>query len=253
MLDTTFATSIEQDSFIVSAVYDFSTVGPGKFTFDPVPRFRIIGLNDTIEANTARSVSITITDDVSKRGLNLEKRATSQCGDDHKRAFIGYSYLEAQFMASDASTYIRVYGGDNQLYKDYFGLNYIGDIAAKFDTIANEREPTRLISCLDTLNKCSTGRFAYPDLRTKNIYYCNDFYTLSTRDSLCKAVDNDIPNTVGGVTIAQLALVLLDTREFFSDCQSSKKVLEEFKKVNAYSYGVSPQVIRGLPSARVLC
>ena len=216
-------TSVEQNGFTVSALYDFSTAGPGTFILEPVSNFQVIEVDDTVETITdtgvdsGRSVSITITDDVSKRGLDLEKRATSQCGDDHKRAFIGYSYLEAQFMASDASTYIRVYGGDNQLYKDYFGFNYIGDIAAKFDTIANEREPTRLISCLDTLNKCSTGRFAYPDLRTKNIYYCNDFYTLSTRDSLCKAVDNDIPNTVGGVTIAQLALVLLDTREFFSD------------------------------------
>ena len=70
----------------VSIAYDFSTTGPGTFTIDPVPRFRVAGLDGTAKTHVAdtRSVSVTITDGASKRELEFEKRPIVICKDGKK-------------------------------------------------------------------------------------------------------------------------------------------------------------------------
>ena len=57
----------------MSTAYDFSTSGPGTFTFDSISRFQVAGLNGTVEPTIAdtHSVTVTITDNVPERKLDL--------------------------------------------------------------------------------------------------------------------------------------------------------------------------------------
>lgn len=232
-------------------MYDFYAAGPGTFTFDPIPRFQIIGLNDTVEVNTTRPVSITVTDEVSKRGLNLRKRATLECDDRSKRYTIGLSYLAAKAMANVAAEYIRSRHRD-KLYGYYFGSSPVEDVVSNFTAIADEGDPGIVLSCSDPDHKCNSGKLASRDGAT--IHYCHKFYGLPNHRRLCgDGISTDPDHTSTVATLSQLSIIVTHTEVYDWACLSSVDDLPEYKKIrNAANYAVSTCTPRGLPRACVL-
>ena len=147
----------ELNLFTVFAAYDFLAAGTGTFTFNPVMRFQIVRL-DTVEAKTAHSVSITVTDEVLKHELNPEKHVAFQCNDQDNNSHLISFYNKAKFMANTASLYIQQKGTGNQLYKDYFGSNPNGQVIKNFETIWTDNLPLRTLLCPDT---CQSDGPAY--------------------------------------------------------------------------------------------
>lgn len=224
-------------------MYDFFATGPGTFTFGPVPRFQIVGLNHIIETNTARPVSITVTD-VSKRGPNLEGRILVDCSDEHKRYVIGFSYLEARAMARIASMYISSRGEGDRVYQAYFGSSPVPHVVANFDAIVNENDPHGTLSCADPLHQCGGPTAAYTDLSAtmKKIYYCDIFYGFVTHDRLCKGLNANAPNLLASATLHQLSHAVVHTDDIASGCPASLGLAAGNGGIdNAESYSVSPQ------------
>lgn len=229
-------------------MYDFSATGPGTFTFDPVPTFQVSGLNDVVEtiSDTVRlnitntgSVSITVTDDVSKRSLNLEKRAEVVCSNSTQASFISVSYTEGKYLAALSSSYITTRGANDSVYKAYYGTNPISSVISKFDAVANENSTSRLLSCTDP-NTCATGIIAYTDLSTTNIYYCDIFYNYLPSDSLCNngSTVND-RKVRGSIALHELTHAVADTTDVTYGCPSNQALTDSYKVINADSYNVS--------------
>ena len=224
-------------------MYEFSAAGPGTFTFDPVSKFQTIGVNNTIGASIARSVSITVIN-VSKREPNLEKRISIDCDDPEKSKVIRFGYLEAQIMAGLAVENINTYGSDDQLYKDCFGSNPLGVVIANFNDMAFDRGPDEFVSC----RRCDgTGIFG-----PNHIEYCDLFFRLPTRNALCKKGSLKSHGTLGGATLLALSMSVLNAEARTLDCAKVPKFTNSEKLTNAASYSVSTQTPRCLPRTRVL-
>ena len=243
--EATFATPGELNLFTVFAAYDFSAAGAGTFTFDPVTRFQIVGL-DAIEAKTAHSVSITVTDEVSKRELNLEKRVAFQCNDQDNSSRLISFYNKAKFMANTASLYIQQKGTGDQLYKDYFGSNPDGQVIKNFETVWTDNSPSRTLLCPDT---CQSDGPAY--VSGDSIFFCKIFFGLS--DPLFCPLD--VPDPQGApTTIALITLThaILQTGSDAVGCHDARNLRNDRKMGNTDNYVVSTQSPRGLPGARPL-
>ena len=240
---------VEPNSFTVSAAYDFSAAGAGNFTFDPVLRFEAVGLDEPVEAKTAHSVSITVTDDdddVLKRELNLEKRVTFECNDKGKLDAIMSSFYHARALANAAALYIRKKGDGDGLYRDYFRNNPAQDVIKNFDTIAIDNPALRTLSC----THCGFGGFiSVKDANT--IYYCDDFFgRLQTfADGFCQTAPDITP---GITTLNALTRVTLHTAFRVIGCDQSKITKGDFQMQNTDTYVVSTQIPRGLYRAPLL-
>ena len=232
-------------------MYDFSATGPGTFTFDPVSTFQVVGLNDDVEtiSDTTRinisntgSVSITVTDDVSKRNLNLDKRAEVTCSNSSQASFISDSYTEGKSLAALSSSYITTRGADDSVYNAYYGANPISSVISKFDAVANENSTSRTLSCTDP-SICDGGIIAYTDLSTTNIYYCSIFYGYLPSDSLCNngSTVND-RKVRGSITLHELTHAVAGTDDVTYGCPSNQALTDSYKVINADSYNVSTLV-----------
>ena len=242
----------------MSALYDFSGSGQGTFTFEPVSRFQVIGLNDTVyttsgatRAVTAnvRSVSITITDDASKRELKLEKRdnGPSACLEEDKRKKIVTSVTEARSMAAVAFTYIRNHHTD-QLFKDYFGTNSEETVMHYFDILLNADLPANVF-CWAPPDVCNKKPLAYFDKNSIN--YCAAFYDqlgVKFIKDFCKS-DYDYAYR-GGTTLRMLTITRLSTTDSHIGCTKAKKLPNDKKIGSADNYEVSVQTPSGLPRDR---
>jgi len=229
-------------------VFDFSTTGPGTFTFDPVSTFQVIGLDDIVEtiSDTSRinianagSVSITITDDVSKRELSLEKRARNTCTDATKGPFISSSYTEGRSMASIAASYISSRGASDALYRSYFGSNPTSTVASKFSAVANENSSTRTLSCTDPLSVCGGGVIAYTVIATTDIYYCSIFYNHVAAPTLCSGNTVNARNIRGATTLHELTHAVAGTVDVNYGCPGNQALSDTNKLNNADNYNVS--------------
>lgn len=244
--------SVESNSLIASTVYDFSTTGPGTFTFDPVSRFRIAGLSSTaktisdatrLDADNVRSVSITVTGDVSKHD-------TLYC-DDFKHVWAIYTgFTEAKSMASIAASYISSRGATDPVYKAYFGSNPTSRIIFNFNTIANQDLSLRALSCWDAHTRCKNDTAAYSVDGT--IYYCNNFHHLSAADSLCEGDTVGTRHPRGAITLRELTLVLGQAVDVGSGCSYVQTIPDSYKSDNAENYKASTPTARGLPRTYVL-
>jgi hypothetical protein len=88
----------------VSALYDFSAAGAGKFSFTPQTDFVVASASDAlakvaspsfsrVEA-AATPVEVDIIGDLSKRELEvIDRRATNICTDSTKKSFIASRYV----------------------------------------------------------------------------------------------------------------------------------------------------------------
>ena len=231
-------------------MYDFAAAGPGTFTFDPVSTFQVIGLDDIVEAisgTNAGSVSITVTDDVSKRELYVEKRAHVSCPNSAQASFISTSYSEGKKMASLAVSYIRSRGALDPLYTGYFGTNPTSSVISKLSAVANENSSTRILGCSDPARACTPGVIAYTVIATTNIYYCSIFYNQVAPGTLCRGNPVANRNIRGGTTLHELTHAVAGTVDVTYGCSADRALSNPNKLKNADSYNVRIQTSCCLP------
>ena len=238
------ATSIELDSFIVSAVYDFSAAGPGTFTFHPASKFQVIGTNNTIEANIARSVPITVID-VSKRELDLEKRVTAECFDGQLNKTIMDIYWEARVMANYAIINIERKGPDDSHYKKYFGSNNFVDVMANFITIVSPPDDSRYLDC-NKDSYCHDMSYRYKN----EIIFCPRFFALPPSKILCVEPARLTRETRGGAMLMALSPPHLNEND--ATCEQAQNLPNPTKLTTAANYVVSTKTPRCLSRARML-
>ena len=257
------ATSVEPNSLTVSALYDFSASGPGTFTFNPISSFQVTGRNSTFKAisGTARtnianagsgSVFITITHDVSKRELNLRKRARLNCSDPEKASFISDSVREGVFMAMNASMYIRTRGADDPLYKAYFGSNLAPRVISTLENAGGENSTSRIMGCSDPIGACDGKLAAYTVISSTDIYYCDLFWDERPPDSLCNGNAANVVNALnlrGGTTLHELTHAVANTEDLAYECPDVRKLSDSDKLRNAANYEARPPSL----SARSSC
>ena len=262
MLEAVSATSVEQNPFTVSALYDFSATGPGTFTFDPVSSFQVVGLDDTdkatsdpvrINVKNAHPVSITVTDDVSKRELDLKKRWIADCpAVDHQLGLITSS-LNSKELAQAAIWLLERNGTDNQDYISYFGTpDSFGLVYTNFANIVNNVLDLPLKCAGNNNNACgSRGPVFVSD---GSLVYCDNFFsdTYNPTSSLQKGDPLNITHNRGALAFRELTHLLLHTETYGYGCADSKGLSDPLKIQNADNYVVSTQVARGLPGAHVL-
>ena len=239
-------TPVEPTSFTVFAAYDFSAAGAGTFTFDPVTRFQVVGLDDAVEAETAHSISITVTDEVSKRELNLEKRVTFQCDDQDKNGRLTSAYNRAKSMANTAILRIQNKGTGDQLYKDYFGSSSIGEVTKNFETIRDDNLPSKTLLCPIL---CSTNDPIF--VSGDSILFCRNFFGVS-ESPFCPLDVPDPQSAPSTVTLITLTRTLLQTGSDAVGCFDARNLRNDRKIKNTDNYVVSAQTPRGLPGARLL-
>jgi len=232
-------------------VYDFSATGPGTFTFDPISTFQVVGLDDLVEtisdtvrikATVARSVSITVTDDVAKRELILEKRAQVNCSTSSQASFISSSYTEGISLASQSSSYINSRGASDSVYKAYFGSNPTSSVVSKFNAVANDKSNSRTLSCSDPYNVCDGGVVAYAVVPGPNIYFCSIFYDTLPSNSLCNGGRVNDRNVRGAVTLHELTHSVAETDDVNYGCPGNQNLSDSNKLINADNYGVSTRI-----------
>jgi len=240
-------------------VYDFSATGPGTFTFDPVSAFQVVGPSDAVEniSDTARlnvvnagSVSITVTNDVSKRELNVEKRASVSCSNPSQSSFISASYSEGKSLAAQAASYISSRGAGDSIYRAYFGSNPTSSVISKLTAVANENSSSRTLSCSDPFNVCGGGVIAYTLIATTNIYYCSIFYNEVPAGTLCNGNPVNARNIRGGTTLHELTHAVAGTKDVTYGCPADQALSDANKLINADNYNVSTLTSRRLPGLR---
>ena len=231
-------------------MFDFSAAGPGTFKFDPVSTFQVIGLGDIVEtiSDTTRlnvanagSVSITVTDDVSKRELNLEKRARVTCSNPTQSSFISASFSEGKSLAAQAASYVSSRGASDPVYKAYFGNNPTSSVISTFNAVAGENSSSRTLSCTDPLSACGGGVIAYTVTATTNIYYCSIFYNEVAAPTLCSGNTVNARNIRGGTTLHELTHALSGTDDVGYGCPANQALSDSNKIRNADNYNVSTQ------------
>ena len=249
--------SVKPNSFTVSAVYDFSATGPGTFIFNLTSSFQVTGLNDIVEtiSDTARvdidnspSVSITVTDDLSKHEPNLEKRMVVDCPDARHQWSIFLSFLDAKTLASTAISYIEEHKSDS-IYQKFFESNPPERVISNFRTIANQEWTSWTMSCSDKYKRCKSSNVAYSG-DDSVIYYCDSFYKIISLNAICRETVTYIPQ--GAVTLRELSIVLKQTTGSGSSCTNARNMPKGDKINSAWAHAVSTQTPRDLQRARVL-
>ena len=251
-------TRVEPNSFTVSAVYDFSAADSGTFTFDPVPRFQVVGLNDAVEANTTHSISITVSDDVSKRELDLEKRSTVQCDINADKDRYGRMLSAAgnvYSLAATAGWYISVKGTGDPIYRRYFGKLPKDLVLANFKAI-KDMDRWVTLDCSCPSHNCKPGRCLQKDpvySTVTLVYFCDPFFTPSYHpvNAFCTN-PTDVDYNRVGVTFRVYATLLPSTRIVESSCDQAANSIDSDKLKNTYSYAVSIQTPHDVPGAHVL-
>ena len=225
----------------MSTAYDFSTTGPGTFTFDPVPWFRVVGLNGTAKTHVAdtHSVFITVTDGVSKREVDLEKRTLVFCKDAKKSDLLATNLADSKDLILVVMAYLITYDSDDTLYKDYFGLNPVRSVFDNFSYIYSERSISTILACEGSSDHCLGGIWSYT-LDGKTLQFCPSFFAAPTYppNQLCKDPNLGENSVSGGYVVTQLAKTFLFAEEIKAGCSDSQKLRDGEKLKNAANYKV---------------
>ncbi|KAF8650953.1 hypothetical protein AX16_005018 [Volvariella volvacea WC 439] len=229
----------------VAALYDFASVGTGKFTFDPNTNFQVIGANDRLtspalsKASTTSSapVSVEVTSDVARRELQqLNKRAVDICTNSSRKSFIDASYTEAKSLASGASSYISSRGSGDSLYRAYYGATATSRVISVFNAVANENSGSRTLSCTDSYGVCTGGVIAYTVTSTTNIYYCSIFFNEVASSQLCGGTTVAARNVRGGTTLHELTHAVAGTSDVTYGCAADQALSDAQSLANADNY-----------------
>ena len=224
----------------MSTLYDLSANGPGTFTFDPVSTFQVMGPDHTVKTNVADvyPISVSITDDVSKREPRSEEGQKVSCeGNPNKTALIMGAAFESWSLADTAGFYIDR-GNDSALYKKYFGTNDQAKVRANFDKLAKAQNMSMMISCLDPHDECNTNPVgAYT--ADSNVHVCDSFYHQLHLDSVCEDEVVGPHHTRASTILGQVAQVLNIGGTDAVGCKQSRKLGDDKKIINADNYRVS--------------
>ena len=227
-------------------MYDSSAAGPGTFTFDPVSKFQIIGIDKHIETNTPRPVS-------KRELLDLKKRITMDCSDKQMTKALWSGYYGARDLANTAIVNIERQGPDDPLYKQFFGSNHFVDVMANFNTIVSMDGPSNLGCDIDGKDH-GNQVYSYRKFNTTSINFYRKFFDLPDDGGLCLKAFYDPRGTRGGAMMVALG----PHRGFNVDekkikCVDLEELTDPEKFTNAVSYAVSTtKTPRHLPRVRML-
>ena len=225
----------------MSTLYDLSANGPGTFTFDPVSTFQVMGSDHTVKTDVANvyPISVSITDDVSKRELHFEKRQTAVCvGYDNKTEIISKALYDAPKLADSAIFYIKN-GNDSRIHKTYFGNNDRAKVQANFEKIAKMQYITGIVSCEDPLTYNCVGNPSSAYITGSNIRVCEGFYDQLDLTALCDDKIVGPHHTSASTILGQVAQVLNIGGTDAVGCKQSRKLGDDKKIINADNYRVS--------------
>ena len=255
-LEAAFVTSIERNCLTVSALYDFSASGLGTFTFDSVSRFQVIGVNDSVETTSdatpvdianVRSVSVSITDDLSKREI------VNECGSDKHYLYIEDGIRGAEYMAYLALEYIAENQDPDGFYKTYFGTNPTSNVTHNFRLIWEEGTHTVNAICLDPI--CSAeGRDVINPAGSDNIYFCSSYFSQDDLPSLCNKDTAPTARKIrAGTVLRMLARTFVPGVAGEGRTCDGARELSDFGKItNNLNYEASTQTPHCPPRAHVL-
>ena len=262
MLEAVSATSVEQNSFTVAALYDFSAAGPGVFAFDPVSSFQVIGLDDTNEAisypvainvGNTHPISVTVTDDVSKRELDLNKRLVADCPAGDRQSALRGSFTDIESLITSATTLLQKYGKNHEAYTRYFWIDSsLNGVFSNFATLAKDNWNSRTLRCAGANNACKSRGPVY--VSGDSLVYCDSFFSGSYKPtpSLCDGNSPNINSNRGALAFREFTHLLLHTGTYGYGCSDSAGLSDPLKTQNSDNYVVSTQAARGLPGVRVL-
>ena len=256
MLEAVSATSVDRNSFTVSVLYDFSAAGPGTFTFHPVSSFQVIGLEDTNEATSdpvtinvgnTHPVSITVTEGVSKRELDIKKRWIADCPPGDRRLALLASSLDSKSLAIAAVRLLERNRTEHPDYGRYFGSNSIDQVYANFATIVNKVLDLPL-RCAGDKNDCGSRGPVYAS--DDSLVYCENFFPppdsatqtpYEGTPSLCEGSSPSIDHNRGALAFREFTHLLFRTSTYKRGCEESAGLSNDRKIQNADSYVVSTQ------------
>ncbi len=136
----------------MAPLFDFASVGTGKFSFETLSTFQVAGIADRVASITdltkvetaTDAVAVEITTDVKKRDLpERNKRAVNICSTSSRKTFIDASYSEAKTLASLGSSYISSRGTGDALYRAYWKTNSASSVTSILNAVASENSGSR--------------------------------------------------------------------------------------------------------------
>ena len=217
----------------------------------------MIGVDDSVETTSdttpvdianIRSVSITITHDLSKRGVWVTCHST-----DAGVPLIQASINEAKDMARRAIAYIKENQDRDGFYKDYFGNNPTSDVIRNFGFIVDTNSHDVRAHCSSPI--CSSGnRDAINPAGTNDIYFCESFFVQQPLLSLCKKETTPTAgNLRGGTALRMLARTFVPgVAGEGRTCERGRELSDFGKITNNLNYEASTQTPHCLLRAHVL-
>ena len=200
-----------------------------------------------IDIANARSVSITITDDLSKREIWMG------CQNGDQVSAVQSSISEAKDMARGTISYIKENQGRDELYKAYFGNNNPSDVISNYRFIVDTDTHKVNTFCTDPI--CSdNSRDAINPTGTDDIFFCGRFFDQKSLSSLCKKeVSATAKDLRGGTTLRMLARAFVPgVAGQERNCEQSRGLSDFDKITNNDNYEASTQTSHCLPRVRVL-
>ncbi|KAJ7133286.1 hypothetical protein C8R44DRAFT_870694 [Mycena epipterygia] len=228
---------LNQHLLVVSALFDFASVGTGSFAFAPVKTFQNApnaqNFSERTTIETASSlITIAVTGDVAPH--TLSRRSVDICTDASKKAFIDASFDR---------------GKQHHLARGV-GLAYWGTLASSrvisiLDAVANENSTSQTLSCVDCYDFCSfrgpRGVIAYTLLATINVYFCDIFFEEVPTTSLCSGTSVEWRIIRGGTTLHEVYIshiIAAGTGDVTYGCSQDRGLPDQLAIQNADSFNV---------------
>ncbi|KAI4525368.1 zincin [Schizophyllum commune Loenen D] len=228
----------------VSALFDFEAAGEGAYTFEPVTTFMVASGDSLAPASdmlktkvAANGLTITITGDLAKRAMAVEKRARNICTNSSYSSFINSAYSEGKSLASTAASYIASRGASDSLYRAYYGSTSTTSVRSVFTNVANENSSSRTLSCTDTYGACTSGVIAYTVIATTNVYFCPIFFQEVPSTYLCTGQTSVASRNVrGGTVLHELTHATSGTDDITYGCSADQALSDANSYANADNY-----------------
>ncbi|KAI5828983.1 zincin [Schizophyllum commune Tattone D] len=226
----------------LSSRYEFSLSGEGVYSFEPVTDFMVLGddgallpASDFVDVQHPPAAHI-VTLHGPLTPPRMQKRATVTCKDPAKAGFIDAAYKEAKSLAYQSLSYIGTHGAGDDLYTQYYHGAPTSDVTSVFDGVANEKSPSRQLSCDDPRDSCKRGMLGYTTFPDTNVYFCPPFFSEVPSENLCTTTSVNQRNVRGETMLHELTHALSHTRDLAYGCQSVQKLSDSSAPRNADSY-----------------
>ncbi|KAI0771679.1 Deuterolysin metalloprotease family-domain-containing protein [Trametes elegans] len=198
----------------VAPLYDFASLGPGAFTFEPLEQLQVLHTDTPtgsvlpqmrrIQAGTS-GYTVNVTEDVRRRRLaGLGRRAAGvQCADQSRIDSINRRWKAGQDLAGFAARFLST-NTSSDAYNDYFGSTLPGYVRRVFVNAADKSRPRSVVNCDDRLHQCNTDIISYFDTRTNQIFVCDAFFDAPEEIQCDGSAENVRQRTVSGTMLHEL-------------------------------------------------